>query len=158
MDLGSFIPYLERMACFQDWYICIYVQFLLLVIMEIKMNNNWYQSEVLIPFSPKTIYKNTNEISGKQQRIWANKIIIIIINKKRYWRWYFRPSYSRLDVLQGPSNADEGHHFRHTLSTVFRRALGAIQGVPQPPFLRHSGAFGNAIFKCRSRRHWRRHL
>ncbi|WKA04872.1 hypothetical protein VitviT2T_022871 [Vitis vinifera] len=44
-------------------------------------------------------------------------------------------------------------HFRHRFRRHTRHCSGAIQRVPQPPFWRHSGAFGNAIFRRRSRHH-----
>ena len=38
--------------------------------MEIKdIYKNWYQSEVPVPFSPKTIFKNKNEISRGNNKI-----------------------------------------------------------------------------------------
>nr|CAN71585.1 hypothetical protein VITISV_009567 [Vitis vinifera] len=84
--------------------------------------------------------------------------------KRRCLRRFCRPPYRCSDAVQGPSDTGEGCRFK--------RASGAIQGSPQPPFRHHSSTIGGtncstvqaliaAPFRrhlqhC-SQRHFRRH-
>ena len=84
--------------------------------------------------------------------------------KRRCLRRFCRPPYRCSDAVQGPSDTGEG--------CLFKRASGAIQGSPQPPFRHHSSTIGGtncstvqaliaAPFRrhlqhC-SQRHFRRH-